>query len=342
MRRAPALWCFLAAALFGASTPAAKTLVGPMGPTLLAGLLYAGAALCVLPRIPLAPRRWTASPPSRRRLVGAVALGGVLGPVALLLGLQRAPAGVVSLWLSLETVATAVLARFFFREHLGSRGWLAVLLVCIASVALSSQLGLETGAAWVALACVCWGLDNNWTSLVDDYTPEQVTFAKGIATGAILVPLGVALGGTATPRSLLAALAVGALGYGLSLVLYVAGAQQLGATRSQLIFSSAPLFGLVPAWLGLGEAATWLQALALILMGLGLWLLHRDRHAHLHQHPALTHAHLHRHSNLHHDHPHDADAPPSRARGWHQHEHRHLPLEHTHAHHPDLHHRHAH
>jgi len=46
----PVLWCLLAAALFGASTPASKLLLDDaVGPLTLAGLLYPGAALATLP-----------------------------------------------------------------------------------------------------------------------------------------------------------------------------------------------------------------------------------------------------------------------------------------------------
>ena len=41
----PIAYALAAAALFGASTPAAKALVGTMHPMLLAGLLYAGSGL---------------------------------------------------------------------------------------------------------------------------------------------------------------------------------------------------------------------------------------------------------------------------------------------------------
>ena len=121
----PLGWCLTAALLFGASAPASKRLVEPLGPVLLSGLLYAGAALAVLP-VALVRRTASASPASRlapsprpaatnrRRLFGAVLFGGVVGPVLLLWGLSLAPAGAVSLWLTLETVATAVLARLLF------------------------------------------------------------------------------------------------------------------------------------------------------------------------------------------------------------------------------------
>ena len=47
---APIWWCLGAAVLFGASTPASKGLLdAQVGPFTLAGLLYLGAALAMLP-----------------------------------------------------------------------------------------------------------------------------------------------------------------------------------------------------------------------------------------------------------------------------------------------------
>ena len=48
-RTVPVMWCLIAAALFGASTPAAKVFLASVGPLALAGLLYLGAAIAVLP-----------------------------------------------------------------------------------------------------------------------------------------------------------------------------------------------------------------------------------------------------------------------------------------------------
>ena len=46
----PVVWCILAAALFGVSTPACKHLLGEqLGPIALASLLYLGAGLGTLP-----------------------------------------------------------------------------------------------------------------------------------------------------------------------------------------------------------------------------------------------------------------------------------------------------
>ncbi len=340
-RTNPILWCLLSAALFGVATPLAKPLTQSVGPTLLAGLLYTGAAAFTLPRVVRAGRWRRASNRSWLYLAGAAMFGGILGPIALLSGLLLAPAGAVSLWLTLETAATAVLARAFFKESLGNSGWAAVALVSTGSVLLSDSLDAGVGAGLVALACLCWGLDNNLTSLIDEFSPDQTTLIKGLTTGATLIPIGLAFDQRATIGEVSAALSIGALSYGLSLVLYVAGAQQLGATRSQLVFSSAPLFGLLPSvWL-LEESLSWVHGAAAALMATGTWLAHRSDHAHPHVHHPLEHDHAHRHDDDHHQHTHRAEDPPPQF-GWHSHHHSHPHREHDHPHQPDLHHRHAH
>lgn len=340
----PVLWCLLAAALFGASTPASKPLLEEVGPLLLSGILYLGAALAVAP---LALRGLAGLRRVDRknlwRLTGSVLFGGVLGPVLLLSGLSLAPATSVSLWLNLETVATAVLARFFFKEHLGPSTWLAVGLVIAASIMLSPgspRGGVAIGL--VALACLAWGLDNNFTAVIDRFTPAQVTFAKGVIAGSVNLTLGLLFDPTPAARwALGAGLVVGSFGYGASLLLYTRGAQHLGATRSQLIFSTAPAWGLVLAWLVLGEELRAEHLLAAALMAVAMWLWQSERHSHVHRHSRVTHHHWHRHDDGHHAHAHAHD-PPVASGTWHSHEHTHEPEEHAHPHSPDVHHRHDH
>lgn len=330
---APALWCLLAAALFGASTPVSKTLLGGMGPLTLAGLLYLGAALATAP---FARGPWDRG--ELRRLLGAVIFGGVLGPVLVLLGLRLAPAGSVALWLNLEAPATALLGWAFFREHLGPRALGAAVLTWVASVILASPSGGgdALAALLVAAGCLCWGLDNNLTAVIERLTPAQTTFAKGLVAGGVNLGLGLLLEGSPTDgRSVVISLGVGTLSYGASIVLYVAGAQQLGATRAQMIFATAPFWGVLLAWLS--EPVLAAQVVAGALMAAGLALVYGERHAHAHTHEAARHTHWHRHDDGHHDHPHEGEV-----RGWHAHEHEHAPRAHSHPHRPDLHHRHAH
>lgn len=338
----PVLSCLAAAAIFGASIPASKVLLGPTGPLSLAGLLYLGAAIAIGPfaiRSGLPGGRLDSR--NLGRLAGVVFFGGVLGPVLLLLGLSGASAASVALWLNLETVATGVLAWAFFREHLSGRAWLAMTLVCAASVLIAGPSGFEAGpgAALVALACLCWGLDNNLTALIDGLTPAQTTMVKGLVAGSVNLGLGLWLErGPSSGRVVALALVAGALGYGLSLILYIGGAQQLGAARSQMIFSTAPFWGMSLAWTLLSEPILWPQVVAGAVMLAALWLLHTERHEHDHTHVEVTHGHWHRHDDGHHKHVHP------RLPSWigHGHEHTHGPATHTHPHHPDLQHRHGH
>lgn len=339
-RAVPALWCLAAAALFGASTPLSKGLLRSLGPFSLAGLLYLGAAAAVVPFA-----RGNGSGERRRenrwRLAGAVVAGGVLGPVLLLVGLKQTSAASVSLWLNLETAATAVLAAAFFREHLGRETWWAVALVCTASVLLVWQAGLGTASAavLVALACLCWAVDNNLTALIDGFTPAQSTLVKGVVAGAFNLAIGIWFERNVWLASSVAvALLVGALCYGLSLVLHIAGGQHLGAARAQTIFGTAPFWGVGLSWVLLSEPWSLEQGLAGSLMLGALWLMRNERHGHAHAHRTVLHTHPHRHDDGHHEHSH-AEAPAAQ---WHTHKHAHDAEAHEHDHIPDLHHRHVH
>ena len=64
----------------------------------------------------------------------------------------------------------------------------------------------------------------------------------------------------------LAALVLGALAYGASIVLYIRGAQHLGATRSQMLFATAPVRGGARAWRVRGEPGLGVQIGAALLL----------------------------------------------------------------------------
>ena len=334
--------CIVAAVLFGASTPLSKSLLDSIGPFTLAGLLYLGGALGVLP--------WSfrggspelrREPRQRRLLAGAIVLGGGVGPVLLLLGLLAAPASSVSLWLNLETAATTLLAWTLFREHLDAKTWSAAGLILAGGVVLAAPGGVADAraGALVALACVCWGFDNNWTALIGGFTPAQTTLVKGLAAGSVNLLLGLWLEHPLPDvRWLGPALAVGALSYGASIALYISGAQQLGASRSQLLFSTSPFLGTALSWLLLDERVRLVQLLAAAIMVTALFVLFSARHAHEHGHERLVHTHSHRHDDGHHDHDHPGE-PKSLL---HTHPHEHEAFRHAHPHAPDLHHRHEH
>lgn len=333
--------CLLAAVLFGASAPAASLLAGDMPTLVLAGLLYLGAAAAVLPFV--AARR-----PSRHALraagiplAAAVVVGGAIGPALLVAGLTRTSAATASLMLNLELVATVALAALFFHEHLGRRVVAGGALILSAGLLLVWQPGAEltVGAVLVAGACLCWGLDNNLTARIDQVAPEHITFLKGAVAGTANLVLGLAIGAAGEVRlgQVVAALAIGAVGYGASITLWVRGARDLGAARGQLLFAAAPFVGALISWVVLGDPVGGAQIAAMVLAGAGVWLSLDSAHEHRHFHEPTIHEHEHVHDGLHHAHAH-ADG----FTGRHSHPHEHVRLTHAHPHVPDLHHRHEH
>ncbi len=343
MVKYPIVMALLAAALFGAATPASKWLLADLTPFQLAGLLYLGGGMGTVATalreggLRLPPR---VDRRNRIRLCGAVVVGGVLGPILLLWGLHLASAASVSLWLNLELAATAALGAVFFRDHLGPGGWLGVVLSLMASALLSSVAGLAgLGAGGlVLLACICWGLDNHLTAVIDSMTPSQIAFWKGIIAGGVNLAVGLFLAPLNVGLSiLLGTLLVGACSYGVSIVLYIASAQRLGATRAQIVFSSAPFIGVALSAAVLHEPLSIVHLLSAVLFAVAISLLLIERHVHAHVHEAIAHEHVHSHDDGHH-HGH-AGLP---ATVCHAHRHEHERMVHAHKHWPDLFHRHKH
>ena len=346
MNRLGLIRCSLAALLFGISAPAASRLSGDMGAFTLAGLLYLGAALAVLPvvhRTPLSRRSLRRGGP---RLAATVVVGGAVGPVLLMAGLASTTAASASLLLNLELVFTTVLAYFVFREHVGGRVVAGTALVVVAGVLLgwSGDADLRWGALLIAGACLCWGIDNCITATLDELAPSHITLAKGVVAGGANLTIGLIVEGGAPVGPMLLALVVGGFGYGLSITLWVAGARDLGAARGQLVFATAPFVGAVVAWTVFTEPVMAREVVSLLIAAAGVAFVLRSTHEHEHSHAALEHDHEHVHDDGHHDHSHDqllgvGGADELRR---HQHPHRHEPLQHSHPHVPDLHHRHDH
>jgi drug/metabolite transporter (DMT)-like permease len=344
-------YALLAAALFGASTPFAKTLVGQVAPVTLAGILYLGSGIglvaCYLARA-LFKRGDNNKPAALTRpdlpwLLGAIAAGGVAGPVLLMVGLTLTPASSASLLLNLEGVLTAMLAWFVFKENFDRRIFIGMVLIVLAGGLLSWEqvpaLGVPWGALAIIAACLCWAVDNNLTRKVSASDPLEIAGIKGLVAGTVNLSIALALGyrlpggGTA-----LMAGTVGFCGYGLSLVMFVLALRHLGTARTGAYFSAAPFVGALISLVMLREAPGPLFWIAAALMGAGIWLHLTERHEHEHEHEPMEHTHEHSH-DTHHQHDHDFEWDGKEP---HTHPHRHTATKHSHAHYPDIHHRHDH
>lgn len=342
-------YALLAAILFGASTPMAKILLGQVAPATLAGLLYLGSGLglgfwlLVRAKIARHPGGASLTRSDLPWLAGAIAAGGIGGPLLLMAGLAVTPASTASLLLNMEGVLTAALAWFVFKENFDRRIFAGMLLIVVAGLLLSWNERPAAGTPWGALAivaaCLCWAIDNNLTRKVSASDAVQIAAVKGLVAGSVNLLLAMSIGNGLPPLGTVAAAGViGLCGYGVSLVMFVLALRHLGTARTGAYFSAAPFFGAALSLLMLGDRPTAMFWLAAALMAAGLWLHLTETHAHEHEHEAMAHGHMHTHDS-HHQHVHDFDWDGTEP---HAHHHRHQPMRHTHPHYPDIHHRHGH
>ncbi len=207
------------------------------------------------------------------------------------------------------------------------------------TAANAATLAPGIGLLLIAVACLCWAIDNNLTRKVSASDAVFIAAAKGTVAGVVNVAAALAQGSPWPASDLIAATTVvGLAGYGLSLVLFVLALRHLGTARTGAYFSTAPFIGAALSLMLPGEATTTAFWIAAALMAFGVWLHMTEHHEHEHTHEPIAHEHLHRHDE-HHQHAHDF---PWDGQEPHVHRHRHTPITHKHPHYPDLHHRHTH
>lgn len=333
----------LSGLLFGIATPLSKMMLDGFNSFQLAGLLYLGAALAMIPFIIKQKNQILLlfKSGSRLKTLGIILFGGFLGPLLLMVGLKAANAASVSIWLNMELVATAILGVLIFKDSIDRLTWIGVILTVFAGVVTSLGEGVSgfSSALLITAACFCWGIDNHLTALTDGASPQAVTFVKGIVAGSVNFGIGCLISGHSIPiDGFSTALIVGAFSYGISIVLYVTSAQSIGATRGQILFSTAPLWGVILSYILLRESFQWSHLISITLLIIAVVITSVINHSHLHKHHAIEHIHIHRHTDGHHDHEH-GDLKRDK---WHTHSHVHAADIHDHSHYPDLHHRHKH
>jgi len=333
----------LAAALFGISTPLVQQFGVGLGAFSTAALLYAGAAAVgMLSRQPI-EREARLRRSDLPRLLAMAGFGAVVGPVALVWGLQNTSGTSASLMLTLEALFTAVLAWRLYRETMDGRVWSAMALLLAGGMVLVLDQGRAGGAQlWgllaVLLATAAWGVDNTLSRALAERDPGQVVMVKALLGASATLSIAVFLGEPLpSAGAALTLFAVGATGYGLSLRFYLLAQRAFGAARTGSVFAFAPFIGAALA-VALGDRSVsgWM-ALGSVLMLAGVVLHLAESHGHEHAHEELAHEHAHRHDDGHHNHAHDV--MPT---GEHSHRHQHEPLRHAHAHVPDAHHGHRH
>jgi drug/metabolite transporter (DMT)-like permease len=213
------------------------------------------------------------------RIAGIAAVNSVLPFALFAWGAERAPAGIGAITNAMTVMFTAMVAFLLYGERIGPRRLVGLTagFVGVAILASGRSAGASVGAAALAgtLAALLYGFGINFVRHYLTGYPAAAVAAANLASGAVLLaplafytwphhPIAV--------RSWLSAVLLGVLCTGVAFVFYYRLIARIGAPRTSTVTYLIPLFGVIWAWLLLGEPLTISMALAgaLILAGVAL------------------------------------------------------------------------
>ena len=282
------LYAVLAALLYAISSPISKILLTKISPVMMAALLYLGAGLG-LSVVGVVQQTFFVHKSVEKHLskkelpyIFGMIILDILAPILLMLGLNLISAANASLLNNFEIVATTIIALFFFKEKISFRLWIAIFLVTISSILLSiediSNFSFSIGSIYVILACICWGLENNYTRVLSNKNPLQIVILKGFGSGLGSLIIASVLGElSGNVQYIVFALILGFMAYGLSIFLYVHAQRELGASRTSAYYAFAPFIGTGISLVIFGEVPTVTFIIALSIMLLGTYMAYGDR-----------------------------------------------------------------
>lgn len=267
----------LLGAIWGGSFLFMRVAAADFGPLPLVEARLALGGLVLTPFLWRARTQFTAQ--LWLRIAGIAAINSVIPFALFAWGAERAPAGIGAITNAMTVMFTTLVAFFFFGERIGTRRLIGLSagFVGVAILASGKTAGASVGQAALAgtAASICYGFGINLVRrYLTGYPPGAVAAATLITGSVLLAPLAVYTW-PAQPipaASWTSAILLGVLCTGAAFVFYYRLIARIGGPRTSTVTYLIPLFGVVWAWLALGEPLTVTMALAgaLILSGVAL------------------------------------------------------------------------
>ena len=272
-----ALELTLLGAIWGGSFLFMRVAAGDFGPIPLVEARLALGALILLPflwraRAQFTPRLWL-------KIAGIAAINSVIPFTLFAWGAERAPAGIGAISNAMTVMFTALVAFLFYGEQIGARRIVGLACGFVGVVVLASGkiAGASVGSAALAGTCAAllYGIGINLARRYLQGIPSAALAAANLLTGSVLLaPLAL----YTWPKHAISsaswgsAVLLGVLCTGIAFVYYYRLIARIGAPRTATVTYLIPLFGVIWAWLLLGEPLTLTMALAgtLILAGVAL------------------------------------------------------------------------
>jgi drug/metabolite transporter (DMT)-like permease len=219
-------------------------------------------------------------------LGGTAIAGNLVAPYFYFLGVSETTASSAALLANGEMLFTVLIATMFFGERLSSKGALALTILAVGIITVVTNLQFSTslealikpGSLLILLATALWGLDNNVTSVITDrVNVARIIQLKALIAGAgllLIAFLSRAIIITST-QGLIQVIVFGLIIFSGGVFLSIETLKRLGAIRTTIVFPINSMFGLLFAFILLGENITLLQIGSVALMMFGIYLLTR-------------------------------------------------------------------
>jgi len=265
-------------AIWGASFLFMRVSANDFGPFALVEVRLALGAIVLVPFLWRVRSQFTGS--LWLRLAGIAAINSAIPFTLFAWGAERAPAGIGAITNAMAVPFTAMVAALFFSEKIGARRAAGLIVGFIGVIVLASGRTGGGAAVWPAAlagatAALCYGFGGNLLKRYLVGVPASaVASATSICASVLVAPLAIANWPhhSIPTKSWVSAVLLGVVCTGLAYVLYYRLIHRIGAPRAAMVTYIIPLFGVLWAWLLLGERLTWSMGLAggLILAGVAL------------------------------------------------------------------------
>lgn len=275
----------VAAILFGSVSTMGKTALATIDPLLLSSLVYLISAATLTP---LAHRtKFTFKKKDYLIVLTTAVSGAAIAPSMYFFGLELTTATDTALLANGEIAFSILLAMLFFKERLRFIGYLAVTMVLVGIIIVTTDIPFSSssipvinlGNFLVILATVFWAIDNNLSKNIT-YKVDVARLAqlKSLIGGSILLLIVFLMGISINidAAQLLHIFILGSVGFAASLYFFLQSLKRIGTVRTILMFSMSSVFGLIFAILFLKEDIGIYQVGAIAIMISGIYLMTRE------------------------------------------------------------------
>ena len=194
--------------------------------------------------------------------------------ISLLFGLRYISASNASLLGSFEIISTSLFAYFIFKEKITAYLWVGIIFIFVACVTISlgdfNNLNFSLGTLLCLLSPICFGLANNFLKKISKKSPASIISFIGFVNGIITLAIALLIGErfTSIPATFIE-LGIGAVSYGVALVLFLLAERYVGAAKTSAFFSLAPFIAIILSLIIFQENPNYTFYIGLSLMAVG-------------------------------------------------------------------------